>query len=304
MGQEETPRAREENLWAEAPPPSRRPPRRSREPGGKPAGLSRRAREMLTLIAINAALSLVISVGVVVAWDAIKGTPTATPVSVTDVPAVTTPTEARPTATFTPGPGEPVFYRVQPGDTLLTIAAQFDVTVEEIMAANGLEDANFIQSGQELLIPVGGLPTPVSTATPVPRPTDTAGPTTTPPPPAATPTGTPTPLPVTPPATEPEVIIREILDAGVLADEAIFIFNGGRAVRMEGWTLADVQENVYTFPNLFLGTGGSVRVHTGRGSNSATDLYWGLDAPVWGEPGDVATLRDESGLVIATFELP
>ena len=100
------------------------------------------------------------------------------------------------------------------------------------------------------------------------------------------------------------MVIREVLDAGVLADEVIFIFNSGRAVRMEGWTLTDAQGNVYTFPNLFLGTGGSVRVHTSSGSNSATDLYWGQDAPVWGEPGDVATLRDESGLIVATFELP
>ena len=68
--------------------------------------------------------------------------------------------------------------------------------------------------------------------------------------------------------------------------------------------VTDAQGNAYTFPNLFLGTGGSVRVHTGSGSNSATDLYWGLDAPVWGEPGDIATLRDESGLPIDTFELP
>jgi hypothetical protein len=111
-------------------------------------------------------------------------------------------------------------------------------------------------------------------------------------------------LSVTPPATQPEVVIREVLGAGVLADEAVLIVNGGQAVRMEGWTLTDAQDNAYSFPNLFLGTGGSVRVHTGDGSNSATDLYWGLDAPVWGEPGDVATLRDESGLVIDTFDLP
>jgi LysM repeat protein len=226
--------------------------------------------------------------------------PTSTPVPAVVITATATPPEA----TFTPGPKEPVTYRVQPGDTLITIAAQFDVTVDDIIAANDLADPNRIQVGQELVIPVGGLPEPTLTATPLPRPSDTPGPTATPQPPMPTPTGTPTLLPVTPPATEPAVAIREILGAGVLADEAVLIFNGGRAVRMEGWTLSDAQDNVYTFPNLFLGTGGSVRVHTVSGSNSATDLYWGLDAPVWGEPGDVATLKDESNLMIDTFELP
>lgn len=265
---------------------------------------------MLTLVGVNAILSLLISLAVVVVWDAVVRAPAATPASIIAITGTATTAPLPPAVTFTPGPGEPVIYRVQPGDSLLTIAAQFNVTVEDIIAANDLENPNFIQSGQELIIPVGGLPEPTPTATPVvstvepssPQPADTSGPTSTPQPPA--PTGTPTPLPITPPATEPEVIIREILDAGVLADEIAFIFNNGRAVRLEGWTLSDAQGNVYTFPNLFLGTGGGVRVHTGSGSNSATDLYWGLDAPVWGEPGDVATLRDESGLVIGAFQLP
>jgi LysM repeat protein len=314
MGRQESPRASEEKEWPES--PSRRERPRSRRAVPPVQGLerrrpwlSRRTRETLTLIGINAALSLVISLAVVIVWDAVvrPPVPASTPVAVATDTA--TPASALPTMTFTPGPGAPTIYRVQAGDTLLTIASRFGVTVEAIMAANGLENANFIQTGQELLIPVGGLPETMPTNTPLPQPTETpAVSTVAPPEPASTPTpiptNTPTPPPVTPPATEPKVTIRQVLGAGVLADEAVFIFNSGRAVRMEGWTLTDAQENVYTFPNLFLGTGGSVRVHTGPGSNSATDLYWGLDAPVWGEPGDVATLRDESGLVIDTLELP
>ncbi|OQY20364.1 MAG: hypothetical protein B6I34_08715 [Anaerolineaceae bacterium 4572_32.1] len=291
-------------------PRSRRTSRRSRR---KWPQLSARAREMLPLIGINAVLSLLISLGVVVVWDALKEAPTATPEQIAGGTVTATLTTALPTATFTTRPGEPVTYRVQPGDTLGTIADQFDVTVEAIMIANELENPDFIQVGQTLLVPVGGLPEPTptqektNTIEPSPtRPTDTPAPTDTPHSTMAVPTstGTPTPLPVTPPATEPEVAIREILGAGVLDEEQVFIFNSGRAVRMEGWTLSDAQEHLYHFPNLFLGTGGSVRLHTNSGSNSATDLYWNLEAPVWGEPGDVATLRDESGLIIFTFELP
>ncbi len=303
MDVEESPRDRQEIEWPDTSPRRelrrRRPTRRSKRQWPKPG---RRTREMLTLIGINAVVSLIISLVVVVVWDVVSHAPTPTPVADTTVmPTAPTP---QPTATLTLQPGEPMAYRVQPGDTLLTIAAQFDVTVEEIMMANGLENPDFIQVGQELVIPIGGLPQPtptVATVEPPPsQPTDTPQPTATSQP--ATPTLTP--LLVTPPATEPEVVIREILGAGAAPDEAVFIFNSGRGVRMKGWTLTDAQDNAYTFPNLFLGTGGSVRVHTGSGSNSATDLYWGLDAPVWGEPGDIATLRDESGLPIDTFELP
>lgn len=290
--------------WTEGLPRRPRAVRRSTKKRGAGDGLSRQARERLMLIGVNAALSLIISLVVVIAWDTLKQPSQVTPTAAAVATLTATPTSAAPTATWTPGPGEPVVYRVQPGDTLLTIANQFGVTVDEIMAANGLENPNFIQAGQELSIPVGGLPTAAPTATPVPQSTDTPGPSPTLPPPSATPTETPTSPAVTPPATEPDVSIREIVEAGDLDQEAVFIFNSGRSVLMEGWTLSDAQDNAYTFPNLFLGTGGSVRVHTGAGSNSATDLYWGLDAPVWGEPGDVATLRDESGLAIDTLELP
>jgi LasA protease len=46
------------------------------------------------------------------------------------------------------------WYVVQPGETLSLIAAVFGRTVEEIAAANGLVDADGIQAGQMLYIPV------------------------------------------------------------------------------------------------------------------------------------------------------
>lgn len=46
-------------------------------------------------------------------------------------------------------------YTVQPGDTLGLIATQFDVTVEDLVTANGLQDANVLEVGQVLIIPTG-----------------------------------------------------------------------------------------------------------------------------------------------------
>ena len=42
---------------------------------------------------------------------------------------------------------------VQPGETLLAIARQYGVTVEDIMNANGLTDPDRLSVDQELVIP-------------------------------------------------------------------------------------------------------------------------------------------------------
>lgn len=56
-------------------------------------------------------------------------------------------------------------YVVQPGDTLTSIAARFNTTVEAIMAANRIINPNFIYVGQKLTIP-GGAGTSVPTTQP------------------------------------------------------------------------------------------------------------------------------------------
>jgi len=80
-----------------------------------------------------------------------------------------TPTSFVPTATL-----QPVIHVVQPGEALSLIAEQYDTTMEAILEANGLEDADLISVGQELVI-AGAKRTPVvtvvSTPSPIPTPT-------------------------------------------------------------------------------------------------------------------------------------
>ena len=60
------------------------------------------------------------------------------------------------------------YYIVKKGDTLGKIAKAFQVRLADIMAINGITNADNIQAGQELRIPTGAvvyntLPTPVTT---------------------------------------------------------------------------------------------------------------------------------------------
>lgn len=63
-------------------------------------------------------------------------------------------------------------------------------------------------------------------------------------------------------------------------------------VDMGNWTLRDVANHVFRFPHYILKPYRSVRVWTGRGENTETDLYWGSGMAIWNNAGDVAQLYD------------
>ncbi|GAG29173.1 unnamed protein product, partial [marine sediment metagenome] len=52
--------------------------------------------------------------------------------------------------------GGTIGYEVQPGDTLIDIAARFGTTVEALVQLNGLEDPNVILYGSTLNVPYVG----------------------------------------------------------------------------------------------------------------------------------------------------
>jgi len=56
-------------------------------------------------------------------------------------------------ATFTPTPTpETIVYTVEPGDTLSGIAAQYDVSIQDLRVLNGLS-SDILSVGQELRVP-------------------------------------------------------------------------------------------------------------------------------------------------------
>lgn len=72
------------------------------------------------------------------------------------------------------------------------------------------------------------------------------------------------------------------------------------AKTLAGWTLRDRSNHVYRFGTYRLGAGKSVRVHTGRGANTATNRYWGKGWYVWNNDTDRATLKNASGVTVST----
>ncbi|WTR19362.1 lamin tail domain-containing protein [Streptomyces sp. NBC_00138] len=70
-----------------------------------------------------------------------------------------------------------------------------------------------------------------------------------------------------------------------------------KAASLKGWTLTDASRHKYTFGTFTLKAHKSVKVRTGKGRNTATNLYQQRAAYVWNNDKDTATLRRASGAV-------
>lgn len=99
-------------------------------------------------------------------WVDVRALGTPRPVETPGTPAVSTPVAssiAEPSPTPSPMPRPPeaptvtpqrqVTHIVQPGETLTSIGSLYGVTSQAIMEANGLDDPNLLEVGQELIIP-------------------------------------------------------------------------------------------------------------------------------------------------------
>ncbi|MEV0521864.1 lamin tail domain-containing protein [Streptomyces sp. NPDC050439] len=69
--------------------------------------------------------------------------------------------------------------------------------------------------------------------------------------------------------------------------------NTRRAVNLHGWTLRDNDGNRYRFHDVRLAGRATVRVHTGMGRDTRTDLYQDRRDYMWDNHADQATLRND-----------
>lgn len=138
----------------------------------------RRARLMPLFLGGLAVVLLIVGVFFVVLWltgDSppnlpgflASSTPTAT---ITNTPVPPTPTGTiteTPEPSLTPTPEGPLTYIVEAGDTLSSIAEQFEIEVVQLMVANNITDANQLFVNDELTIPSADFELP--TKTPIPE---------------------------------------------------------------------------------------------------------------------------------------
>ena len=59
---------------------------------------------------------------------------------------------------------------------------------------------------------------------------------------------------------------------------------------LTNWRIKDAANHTYTFGSYGLGSGRYVKIHTGKGANTATDRYWGSGNYVWNNDRDTGYL--------------
>jgi LysM repeat protein len=180
-------------------------------------------------------------------------TPTAEqPTAVVQNPAVAlAPT---PTTTF-------MVYQVESGDDFASIAAQFGVSVEELIAVNGFTKNQPLGTGEVLRIPVA--PEAVAKAD-----------------------------------IEIESVLGA---EDLASERVVLRQVGSGDLLLSGWQLEDEQGNVFVFPYIELVKDGfELEVFTKDGTNSANKIYWGLSQPVW-STGERVILRDAAGEERSSF---
>ncbi|MCF4136523.1 lamin tail domain-containing protein [Streptomyces sp. Tue 6430] len=70
------------------------------------------------------------------------------------------------------------------------------------------------------------------------------------------------------------------------------------SVNLDGWTLEDESGRTYTFDHYRLAGRATVRIHTGLGHDTRTDLYQDRRNYVWNNDHDTATLRNDRDRLI------
>ena len=73
-----------------------------------------------------------------------------------------------------------------------------------------------------------------------------------------------------------------------------------QAVSMVGWQLLDASQHGYTFPAFLLAPQALVRVHSGAGTDTASDLFWGSHL-IWNNDHDTVRLYDALGRLVSRY---
>lgn len=123
----------------------------------------------------------------------------------------------------------------------------------------------------------------------------------------STPTATPTPspTPTQPPGTTGDVKVIDIYYDGAGSqepDEYVAIRNDdAQSIQLQGWTLRDEAEHVFTFPAHVMAPGQICRVYTNENHPGWCGFSYGSGSAIWNNGGDCAYLRDGQGTAVDLY---
>jgi len=168
-------------------------------------------------------------------------------------------------------------YEVKAGETLGEIALSFNLSLDELLALNGLSDPDEVGTGTTIFVPSG---------TQFPENEqgwDVEG------------------FEI---ADVPQVEIVGIFGIGDIASERVQIRGLiSETISLAGWRLRDEDGNSYIFPQITLFANGAVDVYSGSGVDTVVSLHWRADQPIW-RSGETAIIVDHEGIIQAIYLIP
>jgi LysM repeat protein len=185
-------------------------------------------------------------------------------------------------------------YTIKKGDLAGNIAQTFGVSLDDLMNANQLTEADLsrLQIGQKLIVPINGCGLATEEPTPTITPTRFDLPTL---PPTST---------IAPTAATSQIEVVQVITPGDITGEGVELRNiSGGVIQMKDWVLADATGLKFTFPDYRMFPGGRVTVYTRAGTNTPIVLYWGQSRAVWSGANQAIKITDAQGEVQASYSL-
>ena len=232
-------------------------------------------KRLISFLLINVLVSALTTLIVLTLWD--RSHQTETPEPVSNVSSFMIPTETQDDRADKPEVSlEP--YQVGQGETLGEIALAFDVSLDELLALNGLTDPNSIGAGATIFVPIEVKPENSD------QPVDDAE--------------------SQPAMSTGQVEIVAVFGAGDLSSERVQIRGlGDGTLFLTGWILQDEDGNEYTFPKITLFGNGAVDIYSTAGVDNVVALYWNSGKAIW-DSGETLTLLDQAGVLQASYTVP
>jgi hypothetical protein len=121
---------------------------------------------------------------------------------------------------------------------------------------------------------------------------------------ATAPAGVPAPASTAIPAGAQVLQIKNVFGVGDLQNEVVLIKRLGEGdLSLSKWKLQDQNGHEYLFPDLVLNKDGAVQLYSRSGVDTAVELYWGQNEPIW-KSGEQVSIIDPKGVARATYTIP